>query len=73
MGKRKYLCEFHYSCPDFNKLNIVCRENPWICGYWKLHFESLQEEIDTMPDTNVFDVTNLISKLAMKETRSDKE
>jgi hypothetical protein len=70
MVKRKYLCEFHDNCPDFNKLNMICREKPWICGYWKIHFESLQEEIVTMPDSNVLNITNIISKVVTKETNT---
>jgi hypothetical protein len=51
MGSRKYLCEFRDHCPDFNKLNIICRDKPWICGYWKIYFEDLRNSIKSESDS----------------------
>lgn len=60
MGSRKYLCEFRDQCPEFNKMNIICRDKPWICGYWKIHFEDLQKRVKPITDKNY--LTNLISR-----------
>ena len=60
MGSRKYLCEFRDQCPEFNKMNIICRDKPWICGYWKIHFEDLQKRIKPITETSSF--TNFITR-----------
>lgn len=52
MGSRKYLCEFRDQCPEFNKMNIICRDKPWICGYWKIHVENLKKSLDSINAIN---------------------
>lgn len=65
MGSRKYLCEFRDHCPDFNKMNIICRDKPWICGYWKIHVEELQKRIRPINEKN--NLTILITGSVSKE------
>ena len=65
MSSRKYLCEFRDQCLEFNKMNIICRDKPWICGYWKIYVENVRKRIKPIIKTG--NISNIMVRPISRE------